>query len=66
MSVKVQADLTVCQGYANCVVTDPEVFDLDDETGKVTVLMEDVSGRPEVRVAVDSCPVGALSLVEEP
>lgn len=61
MTIRVVADLNKCQGYANCVVTAPEVFDLGD-SGKVEILVDEVNDTPEVRQAVESCPVGALSL----
>ena len=57
------ADLGLCQGYANCVMNAPEIFDLD-ETGIVKVLKEEIGeGDVErVRAAVAACPVSALSL----
>ena len=59
----VTADLGLCQGYGNCVMNAPGVFDLD-ETGIVTVLTSNVddSDVERVRAAVAACPVSALSL----
>ncbi|MDV8009560.1 ferredoxin [Rhodococcus sp. IEGM 1318] len=59
----ITADLNKCQGYANCVVTDPDTFDLDDD-GKVVLVRariadEDVAVADE---AVRSCPAAALML----
>lgn len=60
---RVVADFAACQGYANCVVSADDAFDLDDD-GIVVLLMEDVSeeDRARVEVAAKSCPVSALWL----
>lgn len=62
---QIVADPHICQGYANCLVTAPDYFDLDDD-GKVTILTEQPSDSDEavVREAVASCPVRALKLLE--
>lgn len=61
--MNIHADRTVCQGYANCLVTAPDYFDLDDE-GRVAVLNSDIAQGDEtvVEEAVGSCPVRALRL----
>ncbi|WP_300679830.1 ferredoxin [Nocardioides sp.] len=63
MATRVVADLHACQGYANCLVNAPDVFDLSEE-GKVAILVEDVShlDRREIEDAVASCPAAALRL----
>lgn len=63
MTTRLSADLTKCEGYANCVIAEPQFFDLDDE-GKVHLLQIDVVGADlaAVREAVASCPAGALRL----
>lgn len=61
----VGADYAKCQGYANCIMAAPDVFDVDDE-GVVVVLrgaVED-SERNRVDESVRSCPVAALTLTE--
>ncbi|MBA3409326.1 MAG: ferredoxin [Geodermatophilaceae bacterium] len=62
----VNADFGVCQGYANCVMTAPEVYDIDDD-GVVVLLKEEISEeeRAKVQEAVNSCPVSALSIEDE-
>lgn len=57
------ADLRKCKGYANCVVTAPDFFDLGDNE-KVDILHQAISveNAPLVAEAVASCPVGALKL----
>lgn len=63
-SMKVVVDLPACQGYVCCVMAAPEVFDVDDDTGKVVLLAAepDESLRAKVAEAVRSCPSGALRL----
>ncbi|MCC4266940.1 MULTISPECIES: ferredoxin [Microbacterium] len=57
----VKADLSLCQGYANCVVAADDYFDIDDE-GLVVLLKTEVpdSERTRVEEAARSCPVSAL------
>jgi 3-phenylpropionate/trans-cinnamate dioxygenase ferredoxin reductase subunit len=59
----VKADLTACQGYANCVMAAPDYFDLGDD-GVVIVVQAEIpdSDRAHVEAAVNSCPVSALRL----
>ncbi|MFI7455747.1 ferredoxin [Nonomuraea sp. NPDC049714] len=57
------ANTDVCVGAAQCVLTEPAVFDQDSD-GTVTVLVE----RPEgdqarsAQLAVELCPSRALSV----
>ncbi|MFN8164225.1 MAG: ferredoxin [Solirubrobacterales bacterium] len=64
--MKVVADLSRCQGYANCVAAAPEVYDLADN-GLVVVLAEEP--RPDqhgaARQGASLCPVQALTIVED-
>jgi len=62
----VSADLTACQGYANCVVAAEDYFDIDDD-GVVIVLRAEMpeSDRTRVEEAVRSCPVSALRVEDE-
>lgn len=64
--MEVQVDLRTCKAYANCMVEAPEVFDFDEETGKVKLLVSTVDGTAadDVRRAVAACPVHAISVVE--
>lgn len=64
--MRLTADTTRCIGAGQCVLTDPTVFDQDDDDATVIVLV----GRPEgthldaARRAVHICPSQALSLAE--
>lgn len=62
---RVEADLKVCQGYGNCADEAPEIFDVDDDG--IVVLLRDrfeEHERERVEVAVRSCPVTALAIVD--
>lgn len=63
---KVVADLSACQGYANCVVAADDVYDIDDD-GIVVLLKTSVpeGDRARVEEAARSCPVSALRLEDE-
>ncbi|MDQ0377386.1 ferredoxin [Amycolatopsis thermophila] len=64
--MRIVADTDVCIGAGQCVLTDPDLFDQDDD-GTVVVL----AGSPEgekvdsAREAVKLCPSQALSLVAD-
>lgn len=64
--MKVVVDFDLCQSNGICQGMAPEVFEVDDD-GYLQVLQEhpDESLRPKVESAVNSCPVQAISLVEE-
>ena len=56
-----KADVSTCQGYANCVAAADDYFDIDDD-GVVTILHADVPDAERARIeeAARSCPVSAL------
>lgn len=62
----VKADYEACQGYANCVAAAPDAFDIDDD-GVVVVLKAGVpeQERPQLEEAVRSCPMNALTLLDQ-
>ena len=64
MSFRVVVDLDTCQGYANCVMIAPEVFDINEETGVAALLQEtpDDSQLAAVEEAVRQCPTEAISV----
>jgi 3-phenylpropionate/trans-cinnamate dioxygenase ferredoxin reductase subunit len=61
-----KVDRGLCEGYGNCVFQAADVFDLGDDD-IVTLLRSDVppSDRTRIEEAVQSCPVAALSIVDE-
>ncbi len=64
MSLKVQIDLTACQGYACCMMEAPKLFDLDDDTGKAVLLTDDPpeDQRSRAENAARACPARAITL----
>jgi len=63
--IKVKANRRLCEGFGNCVVAAPDVFDIDDDD-RVIVLTESVeeADRPTLQEAVRSCPVSALNIAD--
>ena len=60
---RLKADFDVCQGFANCVMNAPDLFDIDDND--IVVLLKDEVPDEELahaEEAVRSCPVTALSI----
>jgi ferredoxin len=67
MRIAVSAEL--CSGQGRCYAVSPELFTPDDEGFVVQRGTEfDVPAglEKQARLAVDSCPEGAISLVGEP
>lgn len=64
--MRIKADTGVCVGSGQCALTEPAVFDQDDE-GIVTLLTDQPDGNAaeNAREAVSLCPSGALSIVDE-
>lgn len=65
--MKPKADTGQCMGSGMCVGISPEYFDQDPETGLVVIMRERVSAEDadEVGRAVEACPTGALSLIDD-
>ena len=63
--IHVQANLRICEGFANCLVAAPDLFDLDDED-KVIILQGELEETERARVeeAIRSCPVAALTIAD--
>jgi ferredoxin len=61
----VHADLGLCQGYANCVVSADDVFDIGDD-GVVVLLRAEIpdADRARVESAARACPVSALTVTD--
>ncbi|MFC9841090.1 ferredoxin [Rhodococcus sp. NPDC127530] len=62
--MRVAVDLSVCRGYATCMVVAPAVFDLDESSNKVVLLDATPSDELAARVheANRACPVNAISV----
>jgi ferredoxin len=64
--MRIKADTEVCVGSGQCVLTEPTVFDQDDDG--IVVLLTDQPGdqtAARARQAAHLCPSRALSIVEE-
>jgi ferredoxin len=62
-TMRIEIDRDVCIGTENCNRYAPGTFEVDDE-GKVVQIGSDVDSDDAIRTAVESCPTGALSIVE--
>jgi len=64
--MRIKADTDVCIGSGQCVLTEPAVFDQDDD-GIVALLTDHPEGEAakRAREAVAICPSQALSIVED-
>lgn len=60
--IEITVDRNTCQGYGNCVLSEPDTFDVDDD-GKVTLLRDRVSDErlTAIRQAAYDCPTEAIS-----
>lgn len=62
---RVELDRERCQGYGNCVLVAPDLFDIDDEglaVVKATLVGE--SQLADVRRAAYDCPTDSIAFVE--
>lgn len=66
VGLKVTVDQGLCCGAGQCVLLAPEVFDQQEEDGRV-VLLDPEPGEAHaaaVREAAATCPTGAVRLVD--
>jgi ferredoxin len=64
--MRIDADREVCCGSGMCALTAPDVFDQDEDDGRVVVIMPEPDADQEAtaREAVELCPSGALSATD--
>jgi ferredoxin len=62
---KVRVDPHLCEGHALCLDTAPEVFDLTDDDVATCTQQPTDDLWDQVRAAVDACPRGAISVIED-
>lgn len=62
---KVVIDQEKCIGCNTCPLIDPETFEMDVSTYKAKVKKQPETITENVKTAISSCPVGAISIVEE-
>ncbi len=65
--MKLIVNRDICIGAGMCVLTAPDLFDQDEDDGRVLSLGAAESGEQQaaLREAVDVCPSGAIRLVDE-
>lgn len=65
--MKITVDVERCEGFASCVVSAPELFDLDDERNVAVVLDPVAEGARALALeAAASCPVRAITVLDAP
>ena len=64
MGTKLALDVDACQGYANCLIESPALFDLDDDTGKAVLLRANPTPefQAQAEAAVRGCPARAIAI----
>lgn len=61
--MKVRADISKCEAYANCIIAAPDFFTLNDNNVvQVAENSQSEERRDEIEEAVLSCPTQALTL----
>jgi ferredoxin len=63
--MRVEVDLSRCQGYGNCVSTAPDIFDLSDAGTVLVIKQPELDDEAATRAAANLCPVSAISIIEE-
>jgi ferredoxin len=60
--MKISIEYDRCEGHGRCVDAAPEIFELDDQEGRVVLLEQEPPEelRGKASAAVDACPVAAL------
>ena len=62
--LKVYVDMEKCQHYGQCVFDAPNVFRLNDDDKLEYEATADDSERDNIQLAIDICPMQAISFVE--
>ena len=62
--LKINVDMEKCQHYGQCVFDAPNVFRLNDQDKLEYEATADDSERDNVQLAIDICPMQAISFVE--
>ncbi|RLA80934.1 MAG: ferredoxin [Deltaproteobacteria bacterium] len=65
MGRKVYIDEEECVGCGTCEELCPEIFELDEETGRAKVIEPEVEDEGCVEEAMDTCPAECIHWEEE-
>jgi len=63
VGLRIEVDRDRCMGSGNCSFHAPATLDLDDD-GVAMVLDPEGDSPTKIRLAVEGCPTGALSVTE--
>ncbi|MEI8067740.1 MAG: ferredoxin [Candidatus Shapirobacteria bacterium] len=61
---KISIDQNKCIGCNTCPMMDPETFEMDTTTYKAKVKKQPEQINDSIKAAIDSCPVGAITIEE--
>ena len=64
MTLKIHVDMEKCQHYGQCVFDAPNIFRLNDDDKLEYQSTADDSERDNIQLAIDICPMQAISFVE--
>ena len=62
---RVVVDPHLCEGHALCIESAPDLFDLPDDDVATCIQQPSAEQWPLVEAAIDACPRGAISIVED-
>lgn len=65
MAKKITVDDDLCIGCGTCASICPDHFEINDKGKSQVIKPYDEKGSSEIEEAKDSCPVGAIEIVEE-
>lgn len=67
MTQRLSVDAATCQGYANCLIEAPSLFDFDEDASVAIVLVEEPGAQlqAQAEAAVRGCPARAV-LLQDP
>lgn len=68
MTFKVLLEADKCQGYANCLIEAPEIWDFDDEDDRAVlkIASPDETLRAKAEASARCCPAQAIRVEDEP
>jgi ferredoxin len=64
MTLKIHVDMEKCQHYGQCVFDAPSVFRLNDDDKLEYQSTADDSERENIQLAIEICPMQAITFVE--
>ncbi len=65
MTNKIIVDQDTCIGCNTCPLMSPDIFELNQDTYKADVKKQPEAITTDIQNTVDSCPVAAISVIEE-